>query len=568
MFKRYYDIAKEYFSLGANKKKYLVFLYITSVLSNVTILLLPYFASLIVKHVTVGDYNNAFLSLIFLTLSFGIYTLSYHFNYVAYALDANYTHNILQQKVMKKVSFFDENFSKDISTSFLINTAFNDIGKVQCIPDLIFDSLNYSLSVLISIVILFKVNIFMGIFTIVLSLLNLYLVTKNMKKRDYYLSLQRKSQDKISSLLGQVMDGNTEIKTFNMDSHITEYLEDYKREWKSVYVLKRKYNDIVSVILPMLLGIGKIFIYCFSIFLIIGGHYDVSMLVLSIGYYDEVVSKNKNLYKKLNDLGSYSVRIRRIAKILNYKTSNMLEFGKNANDDIYGYISFDNVNFTYENKQTLKNVSFDIAPNTLTAIVGKSGSGKSTIFRLLLRLYKATSGNITIDGVDIYEYSQDVYSSNVSIVTQKPFIFDMSIRENLNLVDSNKDNQVAACKRVGIHDFIMSLPDGYNTKLTKNAENISSGQKQLIALARTLLSKSEILLFDEVTSNLDIATSKHIMKILKGLKKDHTILMITHKPQLMKIADDIIVIDNGKLVGRGMHSELMETNKYYQILQK
>lgn len=568
MFKRYYDIAKEYFSLGANKKIYLVFLYITSVLSNVTILLLPYFASLIVKHVTVGDYNNAFLSLIFLTLSFVIYTLSYHFNYVAYALDANYTHNILQQKVMKKVTFFDENFSKDISTSFLINTAFNDIGKVQCIPDLIFDSLNYSLSVLISIVILFKVNIFMGIFTIVLSLLNLYLVTKNMKKRDYYLSLQRKSQDKISSLLGQVMDGNTEIKTFNMDSHITEYLEDYKSEWKSVYVLKRKYNDIVSVILPMLLGIGKIFIYCFSIFLIIGGHYDVSMLILSIGYYDEVVSKNKNLYKKLNDLGSYSVRIRRIAKILNYKTSNMLEFGKNANDDIYGYISFDNVNFTYENKQTLKNVSFDITPNTLTAIVGKSGSGKSTIFRLLLRLYKATSGNITIDGVDIYEYSQDVYSSNVSIVTQKPFIFDMSIRENLNLVDSNKDNQVAACKRVGIHDFIMSLPDGYNTKLTKNAENISSGQKQLIALARTLLSKSEILLFDEVTSNLDIATSKHIMKILNGLKKDHTILMITHKPQLMKIADDIIVIDNGKLVGRGMHSELMETNKYYQILQK
>ena len=114
----------------------------------------------------------------------------------------------------------------------------------------------------------------------------------------------------------------------------------------------------------------------------------------------------------------------------------------------------------------------------------------------------------------------------------------------------------------------MSLKDGYNTKLVRDAENISSGQKQLIALARTLLSKSEVLLFDEVTASLDLATSKKIMDILKDLKKDHTILMITHKPSLMKLADEILVIDHGKLVGKGTHQQLMKNNKYYQILQK
>lgn len=144
----------------------------------------------------------------------------------------------------------------------------------------------------------------------------------------------------------------------------------------------------------------------------------------------------------------------------------------------------------------------------------------------------------------------------------------MSIRENLSLVDSNHENQIAACKRAGIHDYIMSLKDGYNTKLVSDAENISSGQKQLIALARTLLSKSEVLLFDEVTSSLDMNTSKQIINILKDLKQDHTILMITHKPQLMKMADEIIVIDKGRLVGKGKHKELIENNKYYQILQK
>ncbi|MEG2348697.1 MAG: ABC transporter ATP-binding protein, partial [Clostridia bacterium] len=151
---------------------------------------------------------------------------------------------------------------------------------------------------------------------------------------------------------------------------------------------------------------------------------------------------------------------------------------------------------------------------------------------------------------------------------QKPYIFDMSIRENLNLVDTNKNNQIESCKKAGIHDYIMNLKDGYNTKLVSDAENISTGQKQLISLARTLLSKSEVLLFDEVTSSLDLNTSKEIMNILKELKKNHTVLMITHKPELMKLADEIIVIDNGKLVGRGVHRDLIENNKYYQNLQK
>ena len=568
MIKTYFDIAREYFKLGANNKKLLVFLFLTSFLRSTTILTLPFFASKIVKYATISDYKMAFINLLYLAICFVIYNICHHLNYVAYAKNATYVHNDLQRKVLKKVSKFDENFSKDISSSFLINTAFNDVGKVQQIADLVFDAINYFINVMVSMIILFTVNIYMGIFSIVLSTITLFLITSNLRKREYYLGLQRKEQDKIVALIGQVIDGSKEVKAFNMGDDLHKHLTLYKKDWEYAYKTKRKYQDRVHTTLPMILGIGKILIYCFSIFLILNGNYEVSMLILVIGYYDEIVSKNEKLYKILNNLSSYQIRIKRISTILNYSTSNMLEFGKNMNDNIYGNISFENVNFTYEDKQTLKDVSFDINSNTFTAIVGKSGSGKSTIFRLLLRLYKCTSGSITIDGTDIYEYSTDVYSSNVSIVTQKPFIFDMSIKENLSLVDSNHENQIAACKRVGVHDFIMSLPNGYNTKLLRDAENISSGQKQLIALARTLLSKSEILLFDEVTSTLDLNTSKHVMKVLKDLKKDHTILMITHKPQLMKIADDIIVIDDGKLVGRGMHHDLLENNKYYRNLQK
>ena len=160
-----------------------------------------------------------------------------------------------------------------------------------------------------------------------------------------------------------------------------------------------------------------------------------------------------------------------------------------------------------------------------------------------------------------------MYASNVSIVTQKPFVFDMSIRENLNMVDSNHEHQIEACKMVGIHDVIMKLSKGYDTILVSDATNLSAGQKQLLALARTLLSKAEILLFDEVTSTLDASTTKQVIGILKKLKKDHTVLVITHKPEVMRQMDELLVIDNGHLVGRGTHKNLLN-NKYYKLLQK
>lgn len=149
----------------------------------------------------------------------------------------------------------------------------------------------------------------------------------------------------------------------------------------------------------------------------------------------------------------------------------------NDNDYIDGLVEFKNVNFSYKskNKGNIENINFIAEPNKITALVGHSGSGKTTIINLILRKYKIDSGQILIDNENIYEYSHDVYSTNVVGVDQSPFIFNMSIRKNLSLIDSNFQNQIEACKRVGIHDYIMSLPKGYNTILTENAINFSGG---------------------------------------------------------------------------------------------
>jgi len=568
MIKRYYLILQKFFSLKAHDNRLVFHLFFSALLRSISLLLIPVAAAKVVEFATIKDYQTTFLyATIFLIVSF-IYVLCHHYNYIAYKNNSIFTHNKLQELILSKVTSYDENFTKNMSTSYIVNTAFNDVGKVMQVPDQSFDAITGVVNIAIALIILISVNVYIGILALILYIISMYALDKNMKKKNYYLSRQRKHQDNISSLMGQVLDGNKEIKAFNMSDNLNTYLENYKKLWKKDYFKKRKYNDNFYVLVPTILGFGKIVIYLILIYLILNGRYDVATLVLVVGYYENIENEFKKLYSKLDNVSSFSIMLDRIYKILNYKTSNMLSFGDNDNDYIKGKINFKNVSFTYEKQVILKNVSFEIKPQSFTAIVGKSGSGKSTIFRLLLRLYKADKGTILLDDESIYDYTREVYSSNVSIVTQKPFIFDMSIRENFNLVDSNHSHQIEACKQVGIHDYIMSLKDGYNTKLVADAENISNGQKQLIALARTLLSKSEVLLFDEVTSSLDINTSKHVMEILKDLKRDHTILMITHKPSLMKLADDIIVIDHGRLVGRGSHKTLLKDNTFYKLLQK
>jgi ATP-binding cassette subfamily B protein len=568
MIKRYYLILQKFFSLKAHDNRLVFHLFFSALLRSISLLLIPVAAAKVVEFATIKDYQTTFLyATIFLIVSF-IYVLCHHYNYIAYKNNSIFTHNKLQELILSKVTSYDENFTKNMSTSYIVNTAFNDVGKVMQVPDQSFDAITGVVNIAIALIILISVNVYIGILALILYIISMYALDKNMKKKNYYLSRQRKHQDNISSLMGQVLDGNKEIKAFNMSDNLNTYLKNYKKLWKKDYLKKRKYNDNFYVLVPTILGFGKIVIYLILIYLILNGRYDVATLVLVVGYYENIENEFERLSDKLDNVSSFSIMLDRIYKILNYKTNNMLSFGDNDNDYIKGKINFKNVSFTYEKQVVLKNVSFEIKPQSFTAIVGKSGSGKSTIFRLLLRLYKADKGTILLDDESIYDYTREVYSSNVSIVTQKPFIFDMSIRENFNLVDSNHSHQIEACKRVGIHDYIMSLKDGYNTKLVADAENISNGQKQLIALARTLLSKSEVLLFDEVTSSLDINTSKHVMEILKDLKRDHTILMITHKPSLMKLADDIIVIDHGRLVGRGSHKTLLKDNTFYKLLQK
>ena len=400
----------------------------------------------------------------------------------------------------------------------------------------------------------------------IFDLLYLKLMNNNSKKVSKYYEGTRKYEDKVIDILNQMLANLKQVKTLNMMPKLNKNLDKTRKKWKEQYKGKRDYMTIRYCLIPYLVYVVKIILYIFLGYLVIQGKMAIDKLILLISYFEMTVTCTDSMLDNLLNLSNYGVRVKRIQNILDYVPQKDIDFGDINNDYINGVVEFKNVSYEIKNKKILDKVSFKAYPNEINVIVGHSGSGKSTIINLLYRLKRIKSGEILIDDESIYNYTKDVYASNVSGVFQKPFVFEMSIKDNLSLIDSDYKNQVEACKRVGLHEFIMNLPKGYNTILTEEQCILSDGQKQLLAIARALLSKSEILLLDELTSNIDPSSTTKVGEILVDLKTDHTILLVTHKPEMMALADHVIVLDNGKVVCKGLNKDVYQKSSLYREL--
>lgn len=562
-------IIKDFFKLVKGSKKWICLLFLGSIMAHLSSLLIPVFTSNIIYEVTNKNANATYLNIGLLAITYIAYNLFWYLNSVSYSHNFKYSYKNLREKIIDKVFTYDVEFSDRISKGTILNTVNTDTANLSETIDNICEIMVVFIKIIIMIIIFLKTNLFIGLLVILLEILYLKLFDYCNIKSTKYLRGQQKYRDKLTDNLSQILNGLGEIKIFNIYQKMKNNFYIIANKWAEQYMLKRKYVNIRSSLLPFIIHFGKITLYLILVYFVLNGKYEVNLLLLLISYFENIMTNTKELMGYSRQIREWSISITRINNILNYSSRQQITFGLNENDYINGVVEFKNVKFSYKskNKGNIENINFVAEPNKITALVGHSGSGKTTITNLIFRKYKIDSGEILIDNVNIYDYSSNVYSTNVVGVNQSPFIFNMSIRKNLSLIDSNVNNQIEACKRVGIHDYIMSLPKGYNTILTENATNFSGGQKQLLAIARTLLSKAEILIFDEVTSSLDTLLVEKIKDIFENLKLDHTIIIITHKKDVMKIADKIIVLNKGRIVGQGSHEELMKDNAYYIDLQ-
>ena len=269
-------------------------------------------------------------------------------------------------------------------------------------------------------------------------------------------------------------------------------------------------------------------------------------------------------------ISEFTANMKRIKSLLEDDRLEKERFGEENYANIVGKIQFENVSFKYQtsNNHIIQDINFTIEPNTKNAIVGQSGAGKSTLFKLLLKEYDNYSGIIKFDGKNIKDFNEKSFRNSISVVNQEPVLFNMSIKENLLMVNENatEEDIISACKLASIDDFINTLPNKYNEIVNENNNNISVGQKQRIAIARAILRDTPIILFDEATSALDNHSKNKIEETINKLSKTKTIIIIAHSLEIVQDFDNIIMIDDGKIVEQGKHDELINNHgKYFEL---
>lgn len=566
MIKEYYNFIKDYLKLAELKTKYIVINILSAFFYKGFSILMPLIASFIIKYLTDGNTQMSYFYLITFFIIYVLYNIALYVNYKIYGFNMNYCYDKLTNKVLNKLVSVDNNFTRFISKGRLMNSINTDIINIGDMNDRISEVLMGIIQIIVVLIIVAFYNIYLALILILFSIIYITFRNNSDRKINYYHNKVVVQDDKYSTLLTQIVSGLQEIKTFNMLPKLKSKLNVIQGKFTNHYSNKRHYYTLRDNDVKVITYIFRFLLYLVLLLLMFKGRLDISGLVLIISYHEYLVEYINDLIDSTSTIREVNTAVNRINDILNYD-SKEIKFGTIDTNDIYGMIELKNVSLQFKDKEVLHNINLKIDHNEVVAIVGEAGSGKTMIFNLLLRLFEPTKGKITLDNINIYDFSKEIYSNNVSVVNQKPFIFNMSIRKNLDFVDDNIEHQIEACKKAGIHEFIETLPNGYNTILRENGSNISGGQKQMISIARTILSDAEVLLLDDITTSLDPDTAKLVPKLINNLKKDHTIIMITKKPELMKEADRIVVLDNGKINDVGTHKQLIGRNEIYQMLQ-
>lgn len=539
------NIIKNYYNLIEKDKNKLIPYYFIYTLNIIIELIIPIYVAKITESLTnsliivalASIINYSILKILNNLLGYAdkyIYQRFFRDNYIT-----------IYKKIVKKIYNFDEEHKKKISTGKIINSLTSDIVNIGEMAD---NFLKATLNILKSIVVIiyfFRINIFLAL--IIIGVDVIYIIRSNClnNKSVKYLKEQKKENDKLIGLINQTLLGLKDIQTLNITNTMDDKYNYIYKDWKKAYDNRKKYERYRQNILKCFLIIIKSIVYFTCVYLMINNKITIGIILIIISYFDSLFSASENIMDASQSIKDQNISVNRIKEILEYNT--IKEKNLKEIKNIKGIIEFKNIDFSYSNEKLLQNLNFIIRPNRITAITGTNGTGKTTIVDLILRLHSPTKGEILLDNINVKEIDKNSYLKEISVLNQESYLFNLSIRENFNLVENDIKKQEEMCKLTGIDKFIKTLPKGYDTIIDENSHNISGGQKRLLSLTRTLLKDAKILIFDEATASLDTDKIQNVIKILNELKKNHTVIVITHKKEIENIADEVITIDDGKI---------------------
>lgn len=397
---------------------------------------------------------------------------------------------------------------------------------------------------------------------IVLGFISQIAMFKGMKERmEHYHHLVQK----LNSTIIQYINGMNVMKAFNLSAKSFKNYKDTTEEYADYWIQMTMESAPLYGVFLVLIDSGLLFIIPIGGLMFLNGGINASTYILFL-----ILSANfLTSFKQLLEFGStFSMLLEGAGKVRNIIEQEVqVEGKKSLGEKIQGKIEFNNITFKYDKKEVIKNLSLTIKPKNIVALVGPSGSGKTTLGQLIGRFWDVQEGNITIDGIDIRDIKIEELMNKVSFVFQDVFMLQDSILENIKMGSKkSKEAVIEAAKKAQIHDFIMSLPEGYDTSLGEDGIKLSGGEKQRISIARAILKDSPIVILDEVTSYSDVENESKIQEALRTLLKDKTTVIIAHRLYTIKNSDNIVVLEEGRIVEQGQHEYLMNKEGLYRHL--
>ena len=555
--------------LKEEKKKFILFCLVLLIIESTSIFT-GYLNGAAVESITK---LNLKASINYLLIYF-VYSLT--FNGILYIIASNGLVK-LESKLTRKIGY--EAYYKALnlpayayekmSSGEIINRITSDSDVLSFTFRKLIEAVGSIISTVILLFYIFYNSVIIGLEIIILMIILFVIMHYFNPKIKEAHSKRKKEQDKFSSLVNESIRGVREIKTLGIRKNLLSEMKDiiemlYKKSVDEInYDIK---FNISTKIIRVIMEVG-VFITCS--FLLYKGNISLTFFI-AMTYY---VYRYMYLIDSLTDLNQTYQRVLvalgRINEIILNKKFNDEKYGDIKLDEVKGIIEFKDVTFSYPKEPNVLNgLNLKVVPNKKIAIVGKSGQGKSTLFNLLTRVFDANIGKITLDGIDIKDLDEETLRKNISIIRQEPFIFNRTILDNFKVLNKKikLEDVRKYCKMAYLDDYIMSLPKNYKTLLGEGGVNLSGGQKQRLSIARTLAKESKVILFDEATSALDNNSQEYIKETIDNLVKDHTVIIVAHRLSTIIDADEIYVVNEGKIVGKGKHDELLKTNKIYKKL--
>ena len=568
-YKKIFENIKKSYKFVKNNKKSLIICIIVSILTIPVSVLTPILSAQILLALNGSLYEDLLRIAAFIFIVYSIQHLLWFMSRIVYK---KYIVNVvygIQKELMKETFKLSSECFDEHGTGIFIDRLRQDTNVIANIFDDLANILIQIFSNLGIFIVIFTISKIMFLY-FVLCGTNEFIVSKK-RIKIYYEGFGeiRDLEEKNTGLVAELIRGVRDVKVLNstdvfmkkFDKRVSEVNDkNIKLTIKNnkFYLFSEEINEVLDYLF-----------YFIGVMLTNFNLLTASNFVVLYMYRSKARYLFTYIVSMMESIKTFNFSANRVYEIIDGEKFSKEKFGNIKLNHINGDFEFKNVSFAYKKeKEILHNISFKVKVNTTVAFVGKSGSGKSTIFSLLNKLYNVDDGKIFIDGYDINTLTKDSIRNNMSIITQNPYIFNLSIRDNLLLVKEKvtEKEMIKACKTACLHDFIMSLPNGYDTIVGEGGITLSGGERQRLAIARALIKKTEIILFDEATSALDNETQEKIQKAIHNLKGKYTILIIAHRLSTIVNSDKIIMIDKGKIVGQGTHKYLMEKSLKYQKL--